>query len=53
MSEEPRMLTQLPPFTFRLLPTVSGKPFIVRSISRFAPRIVTHARLATASKGGL
>ncbi len=32
------LLNQLPQLTFWVLPTVIGIPFIVRSISRFAPK---------------
>ena len=31
------LLNQLPPLTFWVLPTVVGIPFIVLSLSRFAP----------------
>ena len=34
------LLNQLPQLTFWVLPTVIGIPFIVRSISRFAPKMV-------------
>ncbi len=33
-------LNQLPPLTFWVLPTAIGIPFIVRSISRFVPKMV-------------
>jgi hypothetical protein len=45
------LLNRLPQLTFWVLPTVIGIPFIVRSISRFAPRTVTPARLDGAPKG--
>jgi Ca2+/Na+ antiporter len=47
------LLNQLPQLTFWVLPTVIGIPFIVRSISRFAPKTVTPARLDGAPKGGI
>jgi hypothetical protein len=34
------LLNQLPQLTFWVLPTVIGIPFIIRSISRFAPKMV-------------
>ena len=46
-------LKQLPPLTFWVLPTAIALPFLVVSLSRFAPRTARHARLDTASKGGL
>ncbi len=46
-------LKQLPPLTFWLLPTAIALPFLVLSLSRFAPKAVRHARLDTASKGGI
>ena len=45
-------LKQLPPLTFWVLPTVIALPFLVVSLSRFAPKTVKHTRLDTASKGG-
>jgi hypothetical protein len=45
------LLNQLPQITFWVLPTVIGIPFIVRSISHFAPKTVTPARLHGAPKG--
>ena len=39
------LLNQLPQLTFWVLPTVIGIPFIVRSITRFAPKTVSPARL--------
>ena len=36
------LLNQLPQLTFWFLPTVIGIPFIVRSISHYAPKTVTH-----------
>jgi hypothetical protein len=36
-----------------VLPTVIALPFLVLSLSRFAPKMVKHTRLDTASKGGL
>jgi hypothetical protein len=47
------LLNQLPQLTFWVLPTVIGIPFIVRSISRFAPKTVTPAQLDGAPKGGI
>jgi len=43
---------ELPTLTFRVLPTVVALPFLVLSLSRFAPKTVRQARLDTASKGG-
>jgi len=37
------LLNQLPQIMFWVLPTVIGIPFIVRSISRYAPKTVMHA----------
>src|SRR5260370_38011981 len=37
------LLNQLPQLMFWVLPTVIGIPFIVRSISRYAPKTVMHA----------
>jgi hypothetical protein len=34
------LFNQLPQITFWVLPTVIGIPFIIRSISRFAPKMV-------------
>jgi hypothetical protein len=45
-------LKLLPPLTFWVLPTVVALPFLVVSISRFAPKTAKHTRLDTASKGG-
>jgi hypothetical protein len=45
------LLNHLPQLTFWVLPTVIGIPFIVRSISRFAPKTVSPARLDGAPKG--
>ena len=45
------LLNQLPQLTFWVLPTVIGIPFIVRSITRFAPKTVSPARLDGAPKG--
>ena len=47
------LLNRLPPLTFWVLPTVIALPFLVLSLSRFAPKTVRHARLDGASKGGL
>ncbi len=47
------LLNQLPQLTFWILPTVIALPFLVLSLSRFAPKTVKHTRLDTASKGGL
>jgi hypothetical protein len=42
------LLNQLPPLTFWVLPTVIGIPFIVLSLSRFAPKTVApSSRLRT------
>jgi hypothetical protein len=46
-------LKELPTLTFWVLPTVIALPFLVLSLSRFAPKMVKHTRLDTASKGGL
>ncbi len=46
-------LQQLPTLTFWVLPTVVALPFLVVSLSRFAPKTVRHARLDKASKGGI
>ena len=46
------LLKQLPALTFWVLPTVIALPFLVVSISRFAPKTVRHARGESASKGG-
>jgi hypothetical protein len=45
-------LKQLPPLTFWVLPTVIALPFLVLSLSRFAPKTVRRTRLDAASKGG-
>jgi hypothetical protein len=45
------LLNQLPQLTFWVLPTVIGVPFIIRSISRFAPKTVTPVLLDGAPKG--
>ncbi len=37
------LLNQLPQIMFWVLPTLIGIPFIVRSISRYAPKTVIHA----------
>lgn len=37
------LLNQLPQITFWVLPTMIGIPFIIRSISRFAPKTVKDA----------
>jgi lysylphosphatidylglycerol synthetase-like protein (DUF2156 family) len=47
------LLNRLPLLTFWVLPTVIGIPFIVRSISRFAPKTITPVRLDGAPKGGI
>lgn len=47
------LLNQLPLLTFWVLPTLIGIPFIVRSISRFAPKTAMAARLDGAPKGGI
>jgi hypothetical protein len=46
-------LKELPPLTFWVLPTVVALPFLVVSLSRFAPKTARRTRLDTASKGGL
>jgi hypothetical protein len=46
-------LKQLPTLTFWVLPTVIALPFLVVSLSRFAPKTAIPARLDSASKGGL
>ncbi len=46
-------LKQLPILTFWILPAVIAIPFLVLSLSRFAPKTVRRARLDTASKGGI
>ncbi len=46
------LLKQLPPLTFWVLPTVIALPFLVLSLSRFAPKTVMPAKLDRASKGG-
>ncbi len=45
-------LQQLPTLTFWVLPTVIALPFLVLSLSRFAPKTVMPAKLDRASKGG-
>jgi hypothetical protein len=47
------LLNQLPQLTFWVLPTVFGIPFILLSISRFAPKIVAPVRLDGAPKGSI
>lgn len=44
-------LNRLPTLTFWVLPTVIALPFLVVSLSRFAPKTVKHVRLDTALKG--
>jgi hypothetical protein len=46
-------LKELPTLTFWVLPTVIALPFLVVSLSRFAPKIVRYTRLDKASKGGI
>ncbi len=46
-------LKELPILTFWVLPTVIALPFLVVSLSRFAPKTVRHTRRDKASKGGL
>ena len=46
-------LNELPSLTFWVLPTVIALPFLVVSLSRFAPKTARHARLDQASKGGI
>ncbi len=43
-------LKQLPTLTFWVLPTMIALPFLVVSLSRFAPKTVRHARLDSVSK---
>jgi hypothetical protein len=45
-------LKELPTLTFWVLPTLIALPFLVLSLSRFAPKTIKHARLDSASKGG-
>ena len=45
-------LKELPTLTFWVLPTLLALPFLVVSLSRFAPKITRHTRLDRASKGG-
>ena len=47
------LLNQLPQLTFWILPTVIALPFLVLSLSRFAPETVKHTRLDPTAKGGL
>jgi hypothetical protein len=44
-------LNALPTLTFWVLPTVVALPFLVLSLSRFAPQPLSHTRLAPVSKG--
>lgn len=37
------LLNRLPQITFWVLPTMIGIPFIIRSISRYAPKTIMHA----------
>ena len=46
-------LKELPTLTFWVLPTVIALPFLVVSLSRFAPKTVRTAKLDSASKGGI
>ena len=46
-------LKELPTLTFWVLPSIIALPFLVVSLSRFAAKTARHARLDTASKGGL
>ena len=46
-------LKELPTLTFWVLPSLIALPFLVVSLSRFAAKTARHARLDTASKGGL
>jgi len=43
-------LKELPILTFWVLPTMIALPFLVVSLSRFAPKTVRHAQLDSASK---
>jgi hypothetical protein len=45
-------LKQLPTLTFWVLPSLIALPFLVLSITRFAPKMVMPAKLERASKGG-
>jgi hypothetical protein len=47
------LLKQLPTLTFWVLPTVIALPFLVLSLSRFAPKTIRHVQLDSTSKGGL
>ena len=44
-------LKELLTLTFWVLPTLIALPFMVLSLSRFAPKTIKHARLNSASKG--
>ncbi|HEV2583696.1 MAG TPA: hypothetical protein VGT44_22740, partial [Ktedonobacteraceae bacterium] len=46
-------LKELPTLTFWVLPTVIALPFLLVSLSRFAPKILRYTRLDKASKGGI
>ena len=46
-------LQQLPTLTFWVLPSLIALPFLVVSLSRFAPKTIMAGRLDGASKGGL
>lgn len=46
-------LKQLPTLTFWVLPSLIALPFLVVSLSRFAPKTVMPGRLGGVSKGGL
>jgi hypothetical protein len=45
-------LKQLPTLTFWILPTVIALPFLVVSLSHFAPQVLRHTRLDQVLKGG-
>ena len=47
------LLDRLPPLTFWVLPSLIALPFLVVSLSRFAPKTAMVGRLDGASKGGL
>ncbi len=46
-------LNELPSLTFWVLPTVIALPFLVLSLSRFAPKIVMAVRRDTAASGAM
>ena len=46
------LLKQLPTFTFWVLPTVIALPFLVLSLSHFAPKTISLVHFDSTSKGG-